>query len=495
MRRFLATTILLVLAIGDTGLSWGGPRPGGELPGFEIRDYTARYYFLGGWVLPPQGSGWRSQRVGENAIDFGRSDSPQHTWAATVTPFYVDSTMSRDDLSELARLRAKEGQGRPVTLRSFEAIPDSTLAPLAVRYHYQIEDRKVPYDKGTLYILDARGLVFVHPQVPHLVTVVEFSERVESSIPLAADAKADSFLAKVNLLHFDATGLRRVDVNGGAYVLRADKGALWAVTLPHVDGLKCEVLRLDPANMEIKARVQVDGRISDLAVTSDALWACDFEKGVLLRLDPVSLATTASVKTGGHPERLFAGFGAIWVSDRQQGTVQCINLASLKPDGKPLHDLKQPLTMLQAGEVMWILDQETRRVMSFDPRTRKLTGRAIPADAGAGAMVFAEGSIWVLCGTPGKIMRLDPVDLTIPASIPLGFNLNTAKPTLMTFGSGTLWVGDLNTGRLFRIDTSANQVSSTSVSVGLDVSGMTVGEGVVWVGDGISGTIVEMPLD
>jgi hypothetical protein len=133
---------------------------------------------------------------------FTSGDDYHHTWAAFVSSYHydIDTTLSLDLLAKLARHRALEGQGRTMTPKSFEVMPDSTIAPLAVRYRYQVEDRNVPYDKGKLHNLEGQGALLVHPDTPHLVIALEYSERAESSIAMMRSAAGDSFLAHLSLM-------------------------------------------------------------------------------------------------------------------------------------------------------------------------------------------------------------------------------------------------------------------------------------------------------
>lgn len=492
MRMFM----VLVLFLGVT--------PVVRAQGYSaVSNPAAPYYFRGGWVLPPPGSGWKCQRLPDavDAFNFVRGEGSQHSWAASVTTMDLEAVSSHEDLSKLARLRAEKGQGRPVTLRSFEATPDSTIAPLAVRYRYQIEDRKVPYDKGKLYVLEARGMLFVHPDAPRRLISVEFSQRAAASIPLTEDAAADSFLARVALARIDRAAVRLVDVKSGPYLVRCGGVGVCVVSpWPHENGKKIggEVLRLDPSSLEVQARAHIDGWIVDLAATSDAIWVCDRRNGVVLRLDPTSLATTGTVKLGGHPDRLLVASGALWVTDRSEGKIHTVDLSSLKPVGKPIRDLENPFTMLQVADLIWVVDSHTRKVVSVDPLKRAPVGKPIAIAEWAGAMAYGDNSIWVFTGSDlAAVQRLDPVDRVVTATIPLGSDAvarGTDETQNMVFAGGAIWVGSYNDGRLVKVDPSTNRPGSESVGAVLGVTDMAASERGVWVADQMLRAIALMPL-
>lgn len=486
--RILAV-LALVLGVAPAAHA---QRYGDAIPG-------ERYFFRGGWVLPPPGSGWKRQRARPpmDEIDFVRGTDLRHTWAGVAGTTYLDQAASHEGLSKLARLRA-EAQGKSVTLRSFEATPDSTLAPLAVRYHYQVEDRKVPYDKGKLYVLDARGVLFVHPEASRLLVTLEFSERAESSIPLAeeatARAAADSFFVRAELVRIDTVAVRRGEVGLSPYRVQAARGSVWVVSHPRPEvGKKykptSEILRLDAASMVIQARAHVDGGVADIAETPEALWACDYEHGVLLRLDPSSLATTGTVKLGGNPERLLVTESAVWVSDRGRGTIQTVELGSLEKAREPIYRLKQPLKMWLARGLVWVTDYEANAVVSIDPQSRAQVGAPIPVGERPGAMVYGDSAIWVLCHGIRAVQRVDPASRAVTATVPLSFDAND-----IVFAGGALWVSDFNAGRLVKVDPGTSRVTSESVCAGLETGHMHASEQGVWIADPITGAIALMPL-
>ncbi len=461
----------------------------------RIDDPTHRFYFTGGSVLLPPGDDWvRQWPQGDVKLIFVRGTDSRHTWAAIVSTFEIDTVLDRAALERLARFRSLEGQGRPLTPRSFDVVPDSTLAPTAVRYRYQVEDHKVPHAKGKTYLLEGQGVLMVHPDTPRLVIALEYSERAEIPIPLTQSAAGDSFLNQVALARIDVAGTRSVDVGIRPYLIVYGHGTLWAVCArTSEEGKKTkawsELLRIDPANMEIKARARVDGGISDLVPTPEAVWASDYRNGLLLRLDPTSLATTATIKHGGKPERMVASGGALWVTDRKEGAIQSVDLKAPLPDRKPMRDLKAPFSLAEVGGSLWIADQDSRTVVSLDPKARALVGKPISVALLPSSLAYGANSLWVYCAGIGAFQRLDPSTRTMAATIPLDF-----WATNQVFVGGGLWVANSSEGRLMMIDPATNRVTRTSGCVGLRIDSVTASDDGVWVADGVAGVIRLVPL-
>jgi streptogramin lyase len=392
-----------------------------------------------------------------------------------------------------------------MTPQSFEVTRDSTIAPLAARFHRQLEDRKVLGKKDKPYIYETRGVMFVHPDTPHLLVALEFTEWADASVPRTEAAGLDSFLLGLQLVRVDTAAVRCVDVGPKPSLVRPAHGVLWAVCLrespdewsraalppgseqkPTASG---EILRLDPSTLKILTRVRVDGWITDLAPTSDAVWASDYKNGALLRLDPATGATTATVKCGGKPVVLRATSEALWVMDKENGTIQSVDLRSLELAGKPIRDLKRPYEMVEVGDLLWIIDRATRSVASLDPKTRAFVGAPIPVAEDPMSIVYGDGSLWVACAGIDAIQRLDPVNRVMAATIPLGFT-----PTDLVFTRGGLWVGSWDDGRLMAVDTATNRVKHESIHASLRIAMMTASDHGLAFTDGVAGTVTLVPL-
>lgn len=478
----------------------------------DARNATAspeRYYFRGGSIPASLEAGWGPERANDGSeIALAKVVDRNHRSAARVYTYLVGTVLGADDLETLVRARRWAGwssRESPFTPLSFELARDSTIARVAVRFHYQLEDRKSRGTKRKPHIYETCGVMLVHPDTPYLLVAIEFNEWAEASVPRAAATGLDSLIARIQLIRMDPSTVRRVSTGPRPISVRPAEGALWAVcsrasqdewTLAsHAPGkepektVSSELLRLDASTLGIQSSVRLEGWITDLAPSSDALWACDYRNGVLLCLDPITGATLVTLRVSKNPELMLATSEALWVTDREAGRIHVVDLKSRKLTGEPIQELQQPYSLVEAGGLLWILDQKSQTVVSLDPKTRAFVGTPIPVAEGAGYMTYGDGSLWIACKDLESIQRLDPVKRAVVATIPLGF-----QPSDVAFASGSLWVGGWNDGRLMAIDPATNRLQEKVVHAGLEIAMMAAGQGGVWLADGAAGAFTLMPL-
>src|SRR5207244_3190442 len=114
-------------------------------------------------------------------------------------------------------------------------------------------------------------------------------------------------------------------------------------------------------------------------------------------------------------------------------------------------------------------------------RTRRHVGiGAAVALVAAGAAV---GAVLALTGGKGPIAVganavgvIDPGSNKVVASIPVG-----TRPGGVTYGSGSIWVANLDDKTVTRIDARKRQVVRAAIPVGASPDGVAAGYGSVWV--------------
>lgn len=79
----------------------------------------------------------------------------------------------------------------------------------------------------------------------------------------------------------------------------------------------------------------------------------------------------------------------------------------------------------------------------------------VPAGDGPGAIVYADGAVWVADTGDNTVLRIDPNTHRILRTFGLA-----ARPTTLTAGPGTLWIGNAFDGTLSRVLTQYNQLSA-----------------------------------
>lgn len=96
-----------------------------------------------------------------------------------------------------------------------------------------------------------------------------------------------------------------------------------------------------------------------------------------------------------------------------------------------------------------------------------------------GAMVIADGSLWVADCEDGTLNRIDLGTAKLIAKIPTGVAKLTTSELQLAAGAGSVWVASDAKGIIARVDTATNSVVA-SVSVDPETSYLTYGFGAVW---------------
>lgn len=96
-----------------------------------------------------------------------------------------------------------------------------------------------------------------------------------------------------------------------------------------------------------------------------------------------------------------------------------------------------------------------------------------------GAMVIADGSLWVADCADGSLNRIDLATASLVARIPTGIAKLTTSELQLAAGAGSVWVASDARGSIARVDTATNSVVA-SVTVDPETSYLTYGFDAVW---------------
>lgn len=101
------------------------------------------------------------------------------------------------------------------------------------------------------------------------------------------------------------------DVGDGTVGVAFGEGSVWVAGVH--DGT---IYRVDPATLEVLARIPVDKRPVAVAVGEGAVWVGKLGDGTVDRIDPATNRVTATFPVGGEPASLTVAFGSVWVLNR-----------------------------------------------------------------------------------------------------------------------------------------------------------------------------------
>lgn len=126
------------------------------------------------------------------------------------------------------------------------------------------------------------------------------------------------------------------------------------------------------------------------------------------------------------------------------------------------------------GDTVWVTN--AGRVERWS-RKGKLAEVAIAKPCGA--MVIADGSLWVDNCADGTLNRIDLKTAKLVASVPTGIaDLKDAELQLAA-GAGSIWIASDAKGVISRVDTATNAVTAT-IPVEPETSYLTYGFGALW---------------
>ncbi len=219
-----------------------------------------------------------------------------------------------------------------------------------------------------------------------------------------------------------------------------------------------------------------------------SFWVATCGDGSLQRIDAKTAKVTVSITTGTVDAKgsLAASADSVWLLTDKKET-----LSRIDPEQNAVvGELRIPsgCGSLAFGETsLWLVCPDQNRVLRVNPATN-LVDKRIEVSAHPVALAIGEGSVWVLCGKDGKIDRIDPKTDKVAKSIDLmtpgvtdggiavgdgfvwvtmtGFPLTRINPTSETVAQqfwgegggaiyaspGALWLSNLNSGTLLRID-------------------------------------------
>jgi YVTN family beta-propeller protein len=213
-----------------------------------------------------------------------------------------------------------------------------------------------------------------------------------------------------------------------------------------------------------------------VAMAGDRLWVASLDAGVVSEF---AIATGGADRTTGRvgrPTGLAIGAGQIWVSDAFDQTVTMIDAST--------GEISQTVDKVLARRIAygfdsaWATDDVTDQVLRLDRQSGDVA-QAIDLASGAypGAIAVGSDSLWVGNVGTSTLSRIDPATSTVmAAAIAL-----RAVPYQLASGSTDVWVAARDADELLRVDAQTNSVSAT-VAVGDQPVSLAVDGDTVWVG-------------
>jgi streptogramin lyase len=183
------------------------------------------------------------------------------------------------------------------------------------------------------------------------------------------------------------------------------------------------------------------------------------------------------------PRDVAAGFGSIWVSNGPSGSVTRIDPTTDKPIATIYTDA--PSVLAVSADAIWVTSNQDVKVTRIDPVTNSVVGTVDPGGSGPVGIAVLDGYVWVANhdGDPtGSVAKIDPAKMMVVDLIHVGA-ASDSGPVWIAVGAGSLWVGVDNISAIVRLDPINDTVIAT-IPVLFVCGEIVANDNDVWVAGG-----------
>ena len=240
-----------------------------------------------------------------------------------------------------------------------------------------------------------------------------------------------------------------------------------------------------------------------IAATSDAVWVASRASGDLIRIDPKTNVPDKPIPIGKEPcHSLIQAFKSLWTSLCGSGSLVRFDppapdappkdASSDKPADKPADPSapkkpKDPITLITtavhgAGPIVsatgsiWMITNGGASLVRVDPDTNAVVAE-VSLPATATAVAVSGDALWLVSSAKNLAIRINGYSNVVEETVKVG-----PSPIAIASGEGSVWTLNGGDGSLSRIDPKTNKVTET-IKAGIAGANGTilVGEGSVWV--------------
>jgi len=224
-------------------------------------------------------------------------------------------------------------------------------------------------------------------------------------------------------------------------------------------------------------------------------WLADDHAGTLRHFDPsTGTALGRPLQLGGRPISVVTGFGRIWVADLAGNQVWEVDPKTGTVVGSPIPVAQGPVSLAAGDGGVWVASLVAGAVSLIDPRTGQVLASGVLPD-GAVRLAIGPDGVWV-SGQTDSLTRVDPdpvAGLLQWRTVDVG-----QGPFGVGAGDGSVWVANVKSGSVSRVDPVSMRVTAT-YTVGGAGGGVPANPEMValwhdrlWVADGQQGVVVAL---
>lgn len=244
------------------------------------------------------------------------------------------------------------------------------------------------------------------------------------------------------------------------------------------------VVVVDEASGAVSDVRPVGGGPSAIAINEGAVWVGAVDAGLVVRLDPTDPSAVQTVGRVGRPSAIAVGNGIVWVADGLDNQISLLDPSRSEQRGTvPGIHVRR---IAYGFGALWGTDDIHDSVLRFDRQTGLISAE-IPLAQGSYPTGLAIGpdAVWVANVGTQTLTRIDAASgRTVAKGIALG-----GVPDDVAVSATDVWVTSRAADLLIRVDSATNSVSNTILvgdgpsSLAADTSGVWVacaGAGQVW---------------
>ena len=140
-----------------------------------------------------------------------------------------------------------------------------------------------------------------------------------------------------------------------------------------------------------------------------------------------------------------------------------------------------------AGSI-WVVDRAEHRVLRIDMDTGENAGPSIPLDFEPDQIAYGEGAVWVCSADHTRLARIDAATNKVVTEIDLRpLAIPEHVLLLLAAGEGAVWITDQT--RVIQIDAQTHQIVGQPLPAGEEIIALALGHGTLWTGSHDDGII------
>lgn len=234
--------------------------------------------------------------------------------------------------------------------------------------------------------------------------------------------------------------------------------------------------RLGLTSLIPEATIELGGE-RYLAATPDGVWVASRTAGTVVRIDPKTNAQEKPIAIGKEPcYSLVFAFKTLWTSLCSESVLRRLNPAEPDKPATIKTAIRGAGPLISATGSIWMVTDPKGALVRIDPDTNAVVAE-ISVRAGATSLVAAGDAIWVISSAQGVVTRVNGHSNVVEDTIKVG-----RTPIAAAAGEGSVWVLNGGDGTVSRIDQKSNKVTETIKTGATGATGsIAFGEGSVWI--------------